>query len=112
MLAQTYPNRRFLMAGTAFGRVDNAVAGFNDPPPADGTIFDRLNAHSHPWKNYYSSLASTLIIPSIHAKKPNNLVPIDEFYRDAAAGTLPAFSLVDPDFVHTVGGEPAEHPAG
>jgi phospholipase C len=98
VLAQTYPNRRFLLAGTAFGRVDNAVAGFNDPPPVNGTIFDRLNEHSITWKNYFSSLASTLIIPSIHSKKPENLVPIAEFYTDAAAGRLPAYSLVDPDF--------------
>ena len=97
-LAQTYPNRRFLLAGTAFGRVDNAIAGFSDPPPAGGTIFDWLNEHNITWKNYFSSLASTLIIPSIHAKKPNNLVPIAEFFADAAAGKLPAFSIVDPDF--------------
>ncbi len=101
VLAQTYPNRRFLMAGTAYGRVDDSPDGFKDPPPANGTIFDRLDAYGIEWKNYYSSLPSTLIIPSIRDKKPGALVPIAEFYTDAAAGRLPAFSIVDPDFEHT-----------
>src|ERR1700751_2000101 len=47
VMAQTYPNRRFLIAGSEFGLVDNPL-----PPPADpdprpsgfGTVFDMLNA--------------------------------------------------------------------
>ena len=98
VLAQTYPNRRFLLAGTAYGLVDNRLSSVTAPPPPNGTIFDRLNQHSITWKNYFSSLASGLLINGIHQKNPDKLVPIAQFYKDAAAGTLPSYSLVDPDF--------------
>lgn len=100
VLAQTYPNRRFLLAATAYGLVDDSVASLSQPPPPGGTIYDRLNAHSISWKNYFSSLPTTFLIPSIRQAKPNNAVPVADFFTDAAAGRLPAYSLVDPDFEH------------
>ena len=42
---QTFPNRRFLLAGTAYGLISTDTASVQDPPPANGTIFDRLDAH-------------------------------------------------------------------
>jgi phospholipase C len=95
---QTYPNRRFLMAGTAYGLVSTVVPGPNDPPPPHGTIFDRLNAHGLPWKNYFTDLPQTALIPSVPKANPTHLAPIADFFTDAAAGTLPAVSYVDPDF--------------
>jgi phospholipase C len=38
------------------------------------------------------------IIPSIVTSNPSHLRPIAQFYADCAAGTLPAYSLVDPDW--------------
>jgi phospholipase C len=98
VLAQTYPNRRFLLAGTAYGLVDNRISSVTAPGPPNGTIFDRLNQHSITWKNYFSSLATCLLVNGIHQKNPDKLVPIADFFKDAAAGTLPSYSLVDPDF--------------
>jgi phospholipase C len=95
---QTYPNRRYLLAATSYGLVRTVVPSPTDPPPPHGTIFDRLDAHGLSWKNYFTDLAQTFIIPSIAKKDPQNIASISEFYADAAAGTLPAFSLVDPDF--------------
>ncbi|MCW3025972.1 MAG: Acid phosphatase, partial [Solirubrobacterales bacterium] len=40
---QTYPNRRFLMAGTAYGNISTDVESLKDPPPPNGTIWDRLH---------------------------------------------------------------------
>ena len=97
VMAQTYPNRRFFMGGTSLGLVTDTLN--NDRPP-NGTIFESLNTHDISWKNYYSSLPSALIW-SYLAGEPNitpNLVKISEFFSDAASGTLPAFSLVDPNF--------------
>jgi phospholipase C len=95
--AQTYPNRRFLMAGTSLGLLtDTFPAG----QPPNGTIFESLMAHSISWSNYYSTLPSSLIwsyqggVPGFSS----HLVNIDKFFTDAKAGTLPSFSLVDPDF--------------
>jgi phospholipase C len=95
--AQTYPNRRYLMGGTSLGLTDDVLN--NDRPP-NGTMFEALNAHGISWKNYYSSLPSLLIwtylggVPGISS----NLDKISQFFTDAEAGTLPAVSLVDPDF--------------
>ena len=46
VLAQTYPNRRFLLAGTASGIVTHErLEPRQVPRPPNGTIFDRLHAH-------------------------------------------------------------------
>jgi phospholipase C len=95
---QTYPNRRFLMAGTAYGNISTDNASLQDPPPPGGTIFDELSAHGVSWRNYFTDLPSTGIIPSIIEKHPSGLAPITSFFSDCAAGTLPAVSLVDPEF--------------
>jgi phospholipase C len=95
---QTYPNRRFLMAGTAYGDIATGIASLFDPPPANGTIFDRLSAYGISWRNYYTDLPQTAIIPSIIGRHPANLAPIARFHADCAAGTLPSVSFVDPEF--------------
>ncbi len=95
--AQTYPNRRFLMAGTSLGLIDDT---FPAGAPPNGSIFETLNKYGITWKNYYSSLPSVLIWPYL-ASTPgilSNVVNNTQFFTDAAAGTLPAFSMVDPDF--------------
>ncbi len=95
---QTYPNRRFLMAGTAYGDIATDDESLQDPPPPNGTIFDRLNAYGVSWRNYFTDLPQTAIIPSIVEKYPANITPIAEFFSDCAAGTLPSVSYVDPEF--------------
>jgi phospholipase C len=99
VLAQTYPNRRFLMAGTAAGIISTNVADLTAPPPPHGTIFDRLSAHKISWKNYYTDLPSMFIIHGT-AKYKSHLAKTSQFLTDAAAGKLPAFSIVDPNFDH------------
>jgi phospholipase C len=95
---QTYPNRRFLMAGTAYGDISTSNESLSDPPPPNGTIFDRLSTYGISWKNYFTDLPQTAIIPSIIEKHPTNLAPIAEFYADCATGNLPDVSYVDPEF--------------
>ena len=95
---QTYPNRRFLMAGTAYGDIATDTQSLEDAPPPNGTIFDRLHAYGISWANYFTDLPQTGIIPSIIEKYPGNLAPIAKFLTDCAAGTLPSVSFVDPEF--------------
>jgi len=95
--AQTYPNRRYLMAGTSLGLLTDT---FPSGAPPNGTIFQSLDTHGISWKNYYGSLPSALIW-SYQAGLPgftSHLAAIGQFYADAAAGTLPAVSMVDPNF--------------
>src|SRR4051812_36630164 len=51
-LGPTFPNRRFLMAATANGLIDDVMAGVIDYPRT-GTIFDLLNRYGINWVNYH-----------------------------------------------------------
>ncbi len=94
---QTFPNRRFLMAGTAYGEIATDVQSLGDPPPPNGTLFDRLHAHGISWRNYFTDVPQTVIIPSIIERYPTHLALIEDFYAHCAAGTLPSVSFVDPE---------------
>jgi phospholipase C len=95
---QTYPNRRFLMAGTAYGDVATNSESLQDPAPPNGTIFDRLHAYGITWKNYFTDLPQTAIIPTIIEKYPTNLASFAQFKLDCLTGSLPSVSFVDPEF--------------
>ena len=136
-LGPTFPNRRFMLAGTAHGLIDDLPFGMADYPP-NGTVFDMLTSHGISWRNYhYESSLSTVVKrglgggglasvrrlaslgrwfpPLVTAVRGNktftadlyplglarcllHLSHVDQFFAQADAGTLPAFSLVDPDF--------------
>ena len=136
-LGPTFPNRRFLIAGTAHGLIDDAPSDLLDYPPA-GTIFDLLSRHGISWANYYGGAAGQTQarhhlrhrrrmlrrrllsagqgVPAVTKGVKKDLqftadvFPIgvgsytrhvhstDQFFIDADNGTLPAFSIVDPDF--------------
>jgi phospholipase C len=137
-LGPTFPNRRFMLAGTAHGLIDDLPFGMADYPP-NGTVFDMLTSHGISWQNYhYESSLSTVLKralgggglaalrrlaslgrwfpPLVTAVRGNktftadlyplglarcllHLRSVDQFFAAADAGTLPAFSLVDPDFI-------------
>ena len=50
-LGPTFPNRRFLLAGTAHGLMDDLPVNLLDYPPA-GTILDLLTRNGISWANY------------------------------------------------------------
>ena len=51
-LGPTFPNRRFLLAGTANGLMDDLPVNLLDRPRA-GTIMDMLTRHKISWVNYH-----------------------------------------------------------
>jgi phospholipase C len=98
MLGQTYGNRRYLFAGTSSGVVDDKADAIQ-AVPANGTIFDRLDQHKVQWGVYYQSVPSPDII--IHDVRPTwapQTKQMSHFYTDAAAGRLPRFTLLDPNY--------------
>ena len=100
VMAQTYPNRRFLIAGSAFGQVSDPFPSPTDPDPRPngfGTIFDMLNAFGISWKDYFADLPTAGLFPYVVEQNPGKVVPVADFFADCAAGTLPFFSLVDPE---------------
>jgi phospholipase C len=96
---QTYPNRRYLMAGTSMGTIHTQPeADATTLVPPNGTIFDSLNRNGIPWMDYYSNnptLGLYLPVLAANLKKTAN---IQQFFLDAAAGTLPAFTFLEPQF--------------
>jgi phospholipase C len=147
-LGPAYPNRRFLVAGTANGLSDDRR--WNPDWPAAGTILNVLTAHGISWVNYQGSARSLAIfVPRIFGKYglifgrsalrvlsafnpfrassiqdqlaftadvyplglPNavrHVRKIEQFRSDAAAGTLPSVSIVDPDFAANSGRPPQD----
>ncbi len=98
VLAQTYPNRRFFFTGTASGTIATDNTTFSIPA-ANGTIFDRLDAHHIDWAVYYQDLPSLLIVPN--AGGPGRAARIrrfDRFLPDVAAGRLAQFTFLDPSY--------------
>ena len=104
LLGQTFPNRRYLIAGTSAGMTDDGgLSELLIPVPApNGTIFNLLDNHGIGWENYVSSyptgatpelfLANDAIPEALHHKA------FDGFFADAADGTLPSFSFLDPSY--------------
>jgi phospholipase C len=97
-LAQTYPNRRFLLAGTAAGIVSTSIDALTAPAPPNGNIMERLDAHGISWRDYYSDLPGVGVLLDYALAHQEHLSPIAQYFTDAAAGTLPAVSFVDPVF--------------
>ncbi len=95
----TYPNRRFMLAGTAFGGTTSSpveiAEAFLKPPP-NGSIFDLLSSHHISWANYSRDVPMTLVLPHVLLKYPGNHHRYPRFLDDCAAGTLPQVSFVDP----------------
>ena len=92
----TYPNRRFLLAGTAYGLTVTSAASLLDPPPPNGTIVDRLSEHGIGWADYFTDVPMTIVIRSILERHLDHHHGIDRFFEDCRDGALPAVSFVDP----------------
>ena len=99
-MGQTYPNRRFLLAATAEGNIDTDLSTITKFQPPNGTIMELLNKHSIGWRDYFTDLPTTGLFLPVLAANGDKVLKVDQFYTDAAAGSLPAFSLVEPNFDH------------
>jgi phospholipase C len=95
--AQTYPNRRFLYAGTAYGNISTDTSSYFDPPPPNGTIMDEYAKYGVSWRDYVTDLPDTALIPSNFERYPQDYTSINQFYADATLGTLPDVSYVESD---------------
>jgi len=109
-LTQTFPNRFYLLAGTSFGHIAN---DFPTDPVNDfsqRSIFNLLDEAGVTWKIYFSQIAFADEFSYVRNHVPSMEFPIDDFYADAAAGTLPQVSFVDPIFIAQANVETDEHP--
>jgi phospholipase C len=93
----TYPNRRFLLAGTAYGTtVTNYGQTLVEGSPPHGTILDELSKHHISWRDYFTDVPMSAVIPSNIIRHLDHHHLIGKFFHDCEAGNLPAVSFVDP----------------
>ena len=111
--SQTLMNRSFWTAATSSGFTINLpTSNFTQKNDAE-TIFNRLEAHDRTWKVYVqepSRISGTALanLPRLKDRLATNFVPFSEFEQDAANGTLPDFSMIEPNLV---AGHSDYHPA-
>jgi phospholipase C len=90
----TWPNRMYLFAATSFGMASNVFVDAEERP----TVLDYLEIRGVSWKLYVSTTASLGVIVDklfeFHAK--GRIVNIEEYFTDAANGTLPQVAFVEP----------------
>ena len=111
--SQTFMNRSFWTAATSSGLVVNGPVGKWFTKNDAETIFERLEQHGKTWKVYVLepmrlSFAGMMHYSRLKDRLATNFVPFAEFEKDAAAGTLPNFSFIEPNFIS---GHGDYHPA-
>jgi phospholipase C len=92
---QTIPNRAFAAAGTSLGHLDNAVKVFTCP-----SIFGRLSSRNHDWAIYGYNRAplTRMDFPDTISADAEHFGHFADFQDRAAAGTLPAYTFLEPSF--------------
>jgi len=90
VMAETYPNR-FYMHCAQTDRLHNNTTQATMP-----TIWDRLRHAGRTGAYYYGDIPFAYLLGS---HRPSTMANVSQFFTDAAAGTLPDVSFVDPQFV-------------
>jgi phospholipase C len=101
VLGGTWPNRFYSLAAQSGGVMRNDPGGdysfFN--------VYDRLQSAGRSWAVYFSNVSFSALFPRDYDR--NLFRPIERFFDDAAAGTLPSFAVVEPVY-----GLNDDHPPG
>jgi phospholipase C len=95
---ETLPNRAFACAATSQGHLDDGTHTFTCP-----SIFGRMTDSGVAWRAYGYS-ATPLVsgnFPDIHAASADHFGVFADFRQAAAAGTLPAFTFLEPSWAST-----------
>lgn len=95
---QTIPNRAFAGAATSQGHLDNNVKIFTSP-----SIFGRLSQSKIDWAiyGYNRDPLTRLDFTDIKTAAASHFGHFGDFQARAAAGTLPAYTFLEPDFSAT-----------
>ncbi len=105
VMGPTWPNRFYLNAATSEGQMGNVGV------PGLTTIWDVLSAEGISAADYYSDLP--WVWGGLEDISTPYTLPLDEFFDNAAAGTLPSFTIVEPNYGVIPGSEGGndDHPS-
>ena len=106
VLAQTYPEPALPHRRNRVGRRDARTSRTSrSSRPRTARSSTGSHAHGISWRDYATDLPGVAVIarrPRTSTRRTSST--IDQFYKDAAAGTLPSVSFVDPRFDTDPGG--------
>jgi phospholipase C len=108
----TNPNRAYITSGTSHGHGENDNT-FNIYGMPQRSIFQQLSEYNITWMNYQNSTTDTMTDTSplvgfnpdaafynwtlTSGAYKTNISPLEKFYVDAKAGTLPQFTYINPE---------------
>jgi phospholipase C len=112
--SQTFANRSFIHAASSSGYVDNLtpISAFPLHNTAE-TIFGRLEQQNLSWRVYcdppsHLSLTGIIHAPRLAPHFATRFYTTDHFLQDAADGSLPVYSFIEPNLLY---GHNDMHPA-
>ena len=94
LLSSTYPNREYMAAAQSYGQMGNSIPASSAGFP-DTTIFASLSGAGVSNHYYYTDIPVQALWGQPGLARSSQ---VQQFYEQAAAGTLPAVSYVDPSF--------------
>jgi phospholipase C len=95
---ETMPNRAFVSAGTSQGHMDDKTKSFTC-----GSIFGALSQHGVSWRIFGDNAdpLTRLNFPDTSSAPNANFGRFPDFQAAAAAGSLPAYTFLEPDWGST-----------
>ncbi len=106
VMGPTWPNRYYSLLGTSMGNKSN------DPIPEElPSIFERVYRSGRSYGVYYGNVPFAILCARHSIEEPE-MHRLEQFYDDAAAGTLPNFSWIDPLYGRNDDHPPAHPVAG
>src|SRR5208282_3430496 len=101
---QTFANRSFFHAASSSGLVLNAPFASFPVHNDAATIFERIERAGLRWRVYFDPNQLVSITGLIHARRlapyfPTHFHSHEDFHRDAAEGTLPEYSFIEPSLI-------------
>jgi len=97
VLSQTFPNRYFLLAGTAFGHIKNEIPSTQNQW-SQKTIFDVLNQYGVSWKYYTDDKGYLQLFGPMWRANQDKMAKTAQFAQDLAGSSLPSVMFIDAAF--------------
>ncbi|KAG6558233.1 hypothetical protein Mapa_000416 [Marchantia paleacea] len=91
----TQPNRFYVHSATSQGAISNVTLDLLKGFPQK-TVFESVEESNHSFKIYYQNIPATLFLSNLRSLKYiDNFAPYSSFLKDAKAGKLPNYTVVE-----------------
>jgi len=99
LLAGTWPNRRYALAGTTLGSREDRWSSKLGFGYGERTLLHQLSDAGVSWAVYFTDVPFPALYPDLVLRWFHNFRPMSQFHADAAAGTLPQVSMIEPGYL-------------